>query len=621
MIDNNSTSIPNAPINSDWLKQLPSSIVLLDLDSRIVDATENWLKRFGLKENLIKGKTLSDIFPGLSDDWNTKLQYAREGLNDIQIMDEVRIENGGMKNFIWYLSPWKDGYGKGLGVVVKVKDATKTKELQLELNRTKNLLNEKGKIARIGSWEYNLQSGEVILSSVVEDIFGVSTKERLNLKQALLFYKRGDSRNRIKTLIEESIENGSSWNENLQLNNRDNQTFWVNTIGRPKFKDGKCARIIGTIQDITDKVLFKEDIHGDSNEKMDYSDIFEYSPVGMVITDYRTGRILDVNDALTIFTGFGKEELLGKLHSAFNIFENLGRKSSIIKQLKNKQSYSAFTVDFTDNKGKSSIVELKGKLIQSTENNTRVLTIVENVTNTKKQIAHLKNQVTEANANIEKLVNFTHMVSHNLKGHAANFSLLLNFLDKETLRKEQSELVTIMRESTENLTGTIKGLREIVSIRNNNKIKKEALVINDYIYKVEQGLTGIIKEEKAKIINEISDHLKVKAIPVYFESILNNCLSNSIKFRREGKNPVVIFSTEVTDDYTILAIEDNGMGMDLKGNKNKLFELGKTLSANKESRGMGLYLAKYQVELMNGKISVESTLGEGTTFKIFFSNK
>lgn len=176
-------------------------------------------------------------------------------------------------------------------------------------------------------------------------------------------------------------------------------------------------------------------------------------------------------------------------------------------------------------------------------------------------------------------------------------------------------------QSTDSLTDTIKGLREVVAIRQNINLKKKSLVLNEYIYKAEQGLAGLIKKEQVKIVNEIPDNLKVMALPIYLENILGNLFSNAIKFRKEERDPVIVLSVDVQKYHTILNVEDNGIGIDLDKHGDRLFGLYKTLSEKGDSRGMGLYLAKYQVELMKGKIECESTLGEGTTFRIYFSNR
>ena len=71
----------------------------------------------------------------------------------------------------------------------------------------------------------------------------------------------------------------------------------------------------------------------------------------------------------------------------------------------------------------------------------------------------------------------------------------------------------------------------------------------------------------------------------------------------------------------VLTISDNGLGIDLEKYKDSLFGMYKTFHKHPDSRGIGLFITKNQVEAMGGKIEVESKVGEGTAFKIYFNEK
>ncbi|MBT8312250.1 MAG: ATP-binding protein, partial [Flavobacteriaceae bacterium] len=74
-------------------------------------------------------------------------------------------------------------------------------------------------------------------------------------------------------------------------------------------------------------------------------------------------------------------------------------------------------------------------------------------------------------------------------------------------------------------------------------------------------------------------------------------------------------------DYTVLKITDNGLGIDLDKYGEKLYGMYKTFHDKPDARGIGLYITKNQIEAMNGKIAVESEVGKGTTFNIYFNEK
>lgn len=605
----------NLSFSSDWIQQIPSAIALVDTDYKFVSASPNWLKRFDFDDNDLTGVDLFKLFPRFSKDWDTRLKYCLDGLKDIKIIDNPDEAKNPENNLLWDLNPWKDGYGNIIGVILKVDSISKTKELELELSKAKILLSEKGKIAKIGSWEYIIADKTLTWTPTVNNIYGVSKNLKPTLAEAFSFYKKGKSKETIQQVVEEAIATGKPWNENLQLVRADGKTIWVNSIGRPKYKDGICIRVIGTVQDITNTID-----HTINKTKTTLKPFFEKVPFGLLLSDFKTGKLLDVNTSFLNLTGFEKEYFLDKSFKSFVTPQIQKKSRALVNQLKENESFEALEMSFVTKNGKNLNLKFSGKLTFDNAGNANVLTTVENLTGDLQKEKNLKKVLSDSQEQNDQLLNFAHMVSHNLKAHATNFSLLLNFLDKEEGDKERKKLMKMLFSASDNLTYTIKGLREVVAIKTNINEQKRPLPLNDHIFHVEQNLIGLLKQNNGKIINEIPDTLKVKALPAYLESILTNCLTNAIKYKREEKDPIIILNAEQTKDYTILNIEDNGLGIDMKKFGKKLFGLYNTFHKNKEARGIGLYISKNQIEAMNGKIAATSVPGQGSTFKIYFNN-
>lgn len=103
-------------------------------------------------------------------------------------------------------------------------------------------------------------------------------------------------------------------------------------------------------------------------------------------------------------------------------------------------------------------------------------------------------------------------------------------------------------------------------------------------------------------------------------SILSNLVSNSLKYKKNNVPVFISISTEIKNNYTILTHQDNGLGIDLQLHKDKIFGFYKRFHSHVEGKGMGLHLIKTQVEMMGGRIEVESEVNKGTTFRIFLKN-
>lgn len=112
--------------------------------------------------------------------------------------------------------------------------------------------------------------------------------------------------------------------------------------------------------------------------------------------------------------------------------------------------------------------------------------------------------------------------------------------------------------------------------------------------------------------------MKVDFNAAYLESVLLNLLTNALNYSHTGRLPLIEITGRREAQQWVLIVKDNGIGIDMDKNREKLFGLYKTFSSNKQARGVGLFITRNQVEAMGGSIEVESTPGEGSTFKVIF---
>jgi signal transduction histidine kinase len=216
-----------------------------------------------------------------------------------------------------------------------------------------------------------------------------------------------------------------------------------------------------------------------------------------------------------------------------------------------------------------------------------------------------------------RLTNFAHIVSHNLHSHSNNMESLMHLMQQEKDEKEKQVIFKHLLSSASNLKETVTNLTKIVEIQNND-LPLELINVNNGATNVIQSISSLFEKEKVTIINEIDTHLEVKALPAYFDSMVLNLLTNTIKYKSPNKEAFVRLSTTEKQQSIVLSIEDNGLGIDLKLYGKKLFGMYKTFHNNEDAKGIGLFITKNQIESMGGKITVESQVGEGTTFHLEF---
>lgn len=237
----------------------------------------------------------------------------------------------------------------------------------------------------------------------------------------------------------------------------------------------------------------------------------------------------------------------------------------------------------------------------------------------KQKEEELRNLINITSLQNKKLLNFAHIVSHNLRSHSANFSMLLEFLVNEKNETEKLKLTNMLVGASDNMLETLENLNEVLAIGANPNTSKEPINLNRNITKIQQNLSVTLKNNNVEIINTIPDDVFIKAVPAYAESILMNFITNAVKYKSPERDPKIVLSTAKKGKYTVLSIADNGLGIDLKKYGDKLFGLYKTFHDHPDAKGFGLYMSKNQIEAMNGKITVSSKVGVGTTFNLYFN--
>jgi signal transduction histidine kinase len=98
---------------------------------------------------------------------------------------------------------------------------------------------------------------------------------------------------------------------------------------------------------------------------------------------------------------------------------------------------------------------------------------------------------------------------------------------------------------------------------------------------------------------------------------LYNLISNAIRYRHPDRKSIINIKWKKENNSNYIEISDNGIGIDLARNRNKIFGMYKTFTSNPDSRGIGLFITRNQIEAMRGRITVDSELNKGTTFKIY----
>jgi signal transduction histidine kinase len=231
------------------------------------------------------------------------------------------------------------------------------------------------------------------------------------------------------------------------------------------------------------------------------------------------------------------------------------------------------------------------------------------------ELVHTNQELIKTN---NELRQFSFTVSHNLRGPVARLLGLTNLMKHAASMEEVHELSTYIHQSAGELDGILRDLSMIIDIRNDLYRVREKLSLREETARVLQVLN--FSAEMGTINIHLDEAPYVYAIRPMLHSILYNLLSNALKYKSPDRPLVInVQSRWQQPDKIIVEVSDNGLGIDLSTQGQNMFKLYKRFHHHIPGKGLGLYLVKSQMEIMGGKVSVESQPGQGTTFRLVFS--
>ncbi|WP_367119226.1 PAS domain-containing protein [uncultured Mucilaginibacter sp.] len=496
------------------------------------------------------------------------------------------------------------------------------------------MLEQTNQVARVGGWELDVQQQKIFWTSVTKEIHGVAPYFEPDLNTGIDFYKYGDDRERITAVINNAIKDGTSWDEQFQIINAKSDEVWVRAIGNAEFKNGICTRLFGTFQDINElkknelalkySIETQESLNKVLIEQIEYikqqdrtiEKIQEFQFLAdsipqIIWTSKQDGSKDYYNKHWFEYTGLTIEETMEKgwapvLHPDDVRVDFKEWKRSVMA----KDAYEA-ELRFkraADNVYKWHLV----RAVPMKDKNGKVIKWFGSSTD----IDAYKNALDLENR-ISQFEDFNRIVAHNLRGPAGSIDLMLNMINESSDEAEKNELIPLLKESSTTLIETLNELMKVLEIRHNSNLPFEECDLTTMVDMVKRMLKGQVMSKKAII----STHFQVSAIKfpkIYLESIFYNMISNSLKYSRPDVQPEINISSKIRDGRVILTFGDNGLGIDLNKHSKNMFKLNGVFHTGFDSKGVGLFMTKTQIETFGGKISVASEPGKGTVFTIMF---
>lgn len=220
----------------------------------------------------------------------------------------------------------------------------------------------------------------------------------------------------------------------------------------------------------------------------------------------------------------------------------------------------------------------------------------------------------------KKLLNFSYIVSHNIRSHVSNIVGFLSLAETEDDIEKLRSYIDILIKTSKSLDGTLKHLNELLNIQSRTGVLTVHVNLLDLFNKTIQALSSDLVSILNEIKFNIPEGFSIQCDQAYADSIVLNLLSNAIKYRKKEAILKIEVDAWYAADKSYFKISDNGKGVDLEKYGEKIFGMFKTFHGNRDARGIGLFITKNQIESLGGSIHLESSPGNGATFTIELPN-
>lgn len=439
---------------------------------------------------------------------------------------------------------------------------------------------------------------EEVNNAHAEDLFG-------------LFHP--DDRTRVKRHIAQIIASANDEPAEIEYRVRSKTKGWVWCFSRDAvFKrnsKGEPIEILGSFVDVTDLKAQQEQTAQLSQR---YTETFEQAAVGIARIG-PTGRVLQANKKLSLISGYDSEELLTLTVDdlSFPDDRELGRAERA--QLA-EGTLPYYQLEKRMLRADKEVIWVKLTVTGVRRNGELdyLIAVTEDITERKLTEFSL----TQSNQALER---FAFAASHDLKEPArkvATFTSALIQRLKATGVDEQTDYeLTRLNQASKRMNTLVDSLLSLARSSNEALVKKPTQ-INPMIDEIRQNVADRFPSVDVNITVNGSMALSVDAVA--FQQVLTNLITNAINYRSPHRNPLINITLErrASDQFDILRVTDNGIGIEERYFQTIFEPFKRLVDKNIEGTGMGLSICKQVVESHNGKIYIESSSEQGTTFAI-----
>ncbi len=415
----------------------------------------------------------------------------------------------------------------------------------------------------------------------------------------------------------QATKTGEVYEHESRFRRADGEYRWHVSRGVPMRNEaGQIVMWMGANTDIHDIKLIELAL---VDSEIRYRRLFETAKDGILILDTESGRITDANPFMGELLGYSHEHFLGKELWEIGLFSDKAANEAAVRTLQDKGYIRYEHLPLETNRGLRVEVEVVANAYR--EDHHKVIQCnIRDITERSKLEKQMQEQA-ESLADLHRRKDeFLAMLSHELRNPLAPITNAVQLLGLQKHDdKLQHQARTIIERQVGQLTRLIDDLMEVSRINTGRiHLQLERVGLNGVVERGVETTRPLMDQHNHELTVSLSSQpIWVYADPTRLEQVVVNLLTNAAKYTTEGGTIAIAVQRE--GDEAVLRVRDSGVGIasELLPHIFDLFtQAERSLDRSQGGLGIGLSLVQRLVEMHEGKVEVDSTLGKGSEFVV-----
>jgi len=610
--------IESSEFSNALFSSINDAIFIMDGET-FIDCNSKTLELFGCKREDIIGQPPYKFSPAKQPDGKDSKEKAqsliKKALQGEALFFEWTHSRLNRSTFDAEVSLNKMSIAKKDYILALVRDVSERKQIERALEKEKSYFENLFQNAPEAIVLVDLDSNIIRLNDEFTRLFGYTSEEAVGKNVDNLL--TDDVLRAEAAILTRRSSTGDKVSFETTRIKKDGSHVYVSILGAPIILKGKKLAVYAIYRDITERKKVEEELKK-SEEK--FRSLTENINIGVYRnTTGDQGRFIEVNPAIVKIFGYdNKEEFL-----AVDVAQHY-RYPNVRKMFNEKMMKEGFVeneeIPFKRKDGSLFLGSVSATAVKDDDGKVLYFDgVIEDVTQRKEaeqQITKFNKELTALNESKDKLFS---IIAHDLK---SPFTALLGYSDflvndfDDMTPEEIKEYSGYINKVAKNVFELLENLLDWSRIQTDRiEFEPEIVDLYELIQKVTYLYDDTAISKGIKLTMDVKVGTKAFSDENMTYTIIRNLVSNALKFtNQDGEIKVALFEKE---NELEISVSDSGIGMS-DADLNKLFKIGvhhTTIGTGEEKgTGLGLILCKELVEKNNGRIWVESKLGEGTTF-------